>query len=181
MKGKKILGMIVIVATLTACKSKTLEEAIQTEIPFNIERVVYTEKVEEGEIVLYITEQKKEEEPIEAMAAAFMKKSKKSKWENAGNNHWDYDENPNMTVYMNTFYDYDKKGNLENRIPIIYGKVNNENIQAVQVAEGSGEYEEAKLIYSNGSQYFFKLGDYLAAKGTDGKGEVIEEYEKRNR
>lgn len=172
MKEKKLLGIVLLILTLTACKSESLEEAIKKDIPFNVERVVYTEKVKDGVVVLYITEQ----ETIEAMAVAFIKKDKKNRWENAGNNHWDYKENPNMTTYMNTFYDYDETGSLENRIPIIYGRIVNDKILTVQVAGETKQYEDAKIITSGGSEYFIKIGDYSMARGLDSAGEVIEEY-----
>lgn len=171
--------LILIVIILTACQSsETLGEAIQSDIPFNVAKVIHTEKVEDGEVILYITEQKKGNEPINGLAVAFMKKEEEG-WYNAGNNHWDYKENPNMTVYLNTFYDYDKKGNLIQKIPVIFGKIENKSIQTVQVARQDGKYENAKLIYQDGEQYFIKLGEYFIAEGLNSKREVVERYEKK--
>lgn len=170
---------IILVLFLTACtSSETLGEAIQTDIPFNVAKIIYTVKVEDGEVIFYITEQKKENEPINALAVAFMKKEEK-RWVNAGNNHWDYVENPNMTVYLNTFYDYDKKGNLIQRIPVIFGKIINKSIQTVKVAGQDGKFDNAKLIYQDGEQYFIKLGEYHIAEGLNSKREVVERYEKK--
>lgn len=177
MKGNRVFVLLLVVL-LAACKSESLEEAIQKDIPFNVKQVIYTEKVKGGEIILYITEQQVENEPIEALAIALMKEDEKG-WENAGNNHWDYRENPNMTVYLNTFYDYDKRGSLLQRIPVIFGKIHNNSIQTVQVAGQDSQYENAKLIYKDGDRYFIKLGEYRLAKGLNGKREVIESYEKK--
>lgn len=177
MRGRRT-WLLFLVVILTACQSESLEEAIQTEIPFNVARIIYIEKVKDGGIILYITEQKRENKAIEAMAVAFMK-MKDGKWENVGNNHWDYKENPNMTVYINTFYDYDNKGALQNRIPVIFGELVNSSIQSVQVAGENSEYEKAKLLYIDGNKYFIKLGDYVLAEGLNNKREVIEKYEKK--
>lgn len=180
MKGKRVLGLLLLVALLTACKSESLEEALKTDIPFNIKKIIYAEKVEGGEIVLYITEQKKETESIEAMAVAFLKKDRKLGWENAGNNHWYYEENPNMTVYMNVFYDYDKKGKLLQKLPVMFGKIENRQIHSIQVAKEEGPLEEAQIIHGDNSRYFFEIGDYLLVKGLNSQGEIVEEYRKRN-
>lgn len=179
MRGKRMVGLLMLVSLLTACTPQSLGEAIQTDIPFNIEKIIHTEKVEDGEIILYITEQKSESE-IEAMAVAFMKKDGKSGWENAGNNHWYHDDKPNMTVFVNTFYDYDKKGNLDNRIPVIFGKIKNNQIQSVQITEEKGRMDDAQIIHADGARYYMNIGDYLLVKGLNGQGEVVEEYEKRD-
>lgn len=178
MRGKRVSVLLFLVVLLAACKSESLEEAIKTDVPFNIKKIIYTEKVKNGEIIFYITEQKIENEPIEALAVAFMKKDEKG-WENAGNNHWDYRENPNMTVYMNTFYDYDKKGWLIQRIPLVFGRVKNNSIQTVQLTKENSKSEYAKLIYRDGERYFINLGEYFIVEGLDRKREVVERYEKK--
>lgn len=180
MRRKRMVGLLFVACLLTACKPQTLDEAIERDIPFNIVKIIHTEKVENGEIIFYITEQMHESEPIEALAVAFIKKDEKLGWRNVGNNHWDYRENSNMSTYTNTFYVYDKKGNLENRIPLIFGKIENKGIQSVLVAEKDGPFTEAELIHADGVRYFMKIGDYLLAKGLDVQGEIIEEYEKRS-
>ncbi|MDQ0157425.1 hypothetical protein [Robertmurraya andreesenii] len=179
MKEKRVFCLLFLLILLTACKSDSLEDAIKTDIPFNMTKIIYAEQVEDGEIILYITEQKKETELIEALAVAFLKKDHKSRWENAGNNHWYYQENPNMTVYMNAFYDYDKKGKLLQKLPVIFGKIENGQIHSVQVAKEEGHFEEAQIIYGDNSRYFFKIGDYLLVNGLNSQGEIVEEYKKR--
>ncbi|MFE4522678.1 hypothetical protein ACFRCQ_11070 [Cytobacillus firmus] len=161
---------------LSGCSTATMGQAIDDGIPFNVKEVLHKEKVKDGVILLYLTQQNDGQNEVEAMAAAYLKGSDKKGWKNEGHNHWEHYENEHMTVYSDTFYDYDKEGNLENRLPIIFGEIQSGDIKKVEVAGKEEKFEEAAIINKENKRYFFKMGDFHTARGlsADGK-EIIKE------
>lgn len=177
MKGRALILLGVMVMLLGACKYDTLEEAIANDIPFNVKKVLHTEPVGDGMIVFYLTEQKREGAPIEAMAVAYMKKDEDSKWKNVGNNHWEFKEGSQLAVYENTFYYYDHKGNLERHIPVVYGSIENSRIKKVEVEVDRERFTDAEMIEE---KYFMNIGDYLVVQGRDHRGVVVEVVPKKD-
>ncbi|WP_231734785.1 hypothetical protein [Bacillus sp. FJAT-29937] len=165
MKLKWIASLLFAVLLLTACSGATMDRVIEKDIPFNVKGVVHKEKVKDGAILLYVTKQKSNGEPVDAATVAFLKGNNRGGWENAGHNHWEHEENGWMTVYKDVFYEYDHKGNMENRLPVIYGKIEHEDIQSVFVFGENGQLENAPIFEKEGERYYIKLGDYETARG----------------
>lgn len=69
--------LILCMLVLSACAYKTAGEAIQNDIPFNIKQTVHKEKVEDGWLIFYTTEQKDGSNTFDALAAAISKAAKK--------------------------------------------------------------------------------------------------------
>lgn len=158
---------------LSGCSTATMGQAIDDGIPFNVKEVLHKEKVKDGVILLYLTQQNDEQNEVEAMAAAYLKGSDKKGWKNEGHNHWEYYENEHMTVYKDTFYDYDKEGKLENRLPIIFGEIQSGDIKKVEVAGKEEKFEEAAIIKKENKRYYFKMGDFHTARGLSAEGKEI--------
>lgn len=172
MRVAKLFSVVLFILTLTACQSVlTLEEAIEKKIPFNVNEVIHKEEVKDGIIVFYTTKQKNESGPIKALAVAFLKKHKQG-YENAGNNHWYDGEHEHFTKYINTFYDYDQKGKLENKIAVTFGKVINGDIKSIEVRTKDG-YEEAEMFELGEDRYYFKLGNYKTIRGLGKEKDII--------
>lgn len=175
MRAKNWCGFVVCLFLLTGCKYDTLEEAIKKDIPFNVASVIHIEKVKDGAVVLYTTEQEQNFHIIETVAVAFVSGNDKNGWENIGNNHWEYEGNQDFSVYTNTFYKYDKKGKLEQKIPVVYGMVQSEAIETIQFqATGKNQkYEDIDIIKKNGKRYFIKLDSYQKSMGITKEGKKI--------
>jgi len=171
MKVKKVMVVVVSVWLLTACMPLGLEEAIQKEIPFNIARVLHKEEVPGGVVILYTTKQESKLGEFKTITAAFLKGDDQSGWSNAGNNHWDYYEHEQFTTYKKAFYDYDTKGELENKISLLLGRIENEKIKKIEVA--GKEYEEAKVIEVDGERYYYQFGEYSKVRGLSENGKVV--------
>ncbi|MEH7124396.1 hypothetical protein V7122_16210 [Bacillus sp. JJ1532] len=165
MKLKWIASLLFAVLILAACSGSTMDRVIEKDIPFNVKEVIHKEKVKDGIILLYVTKQKISEETIDAVTVAFLKGNDRDGWENAGHNHWEHDENDWMTVYKDVFYEYDHRGILENRLPVIYGKIEHEDIQSVFVFGENGKLENVPIFEKEGGRYYIKLGDYETARG----------------
>lgn len=165
MELKWITSLLFAVLLLSACSSTTMDQVIEEDIPFNVIEVIHKEKVKDGVVLLYVTKQKSGGEPIDAVTVAYLKGNDRDGWENAGHNHWEHEENDWMTVYKDVFYEYDQRGNLENRLPVIYGKIVREDIQSVIVYGENGILENAHIFEKEGGRYYIKLGDYEMARG----------------
>lgn len=174
MKKKWMTLMIITVFLLSACRAVPMNQVIEEDIPFNVREVIHKEKVKDGVILLYVTRQKDKNGEFDAVTVAFLKGNDQDGWENAGHNHWEHEENERLTVYTDVFYDYDKEGNLENRLPVIYGKVESEQIKIVEVLGKNDRLEIASIIEKESGRYYVKIGDYKSARGLsgDGKGMV---------
>ncbi|WP_232233834.1 hypothetical protein [Bacillus sp. J33] len=172
-KRKIFLLLAASIMLLSACSTQTMGQAIDGDIPFNVKEILHKEKVKGGVILLYTTHQKTGQGEFDAMAAAYLKGSDKNGWKNEGHNHWEHYENEHMTVYTDAFYDYDKEGNLENRLPIIFGEIHNKDIKKVEVAEKDEKFEEAVLIEKESKRYYFKMGDFNIARGLSADGKEI--------
>ncbi|WNS74121.1 hypothetical protein RRV45_14485 [Bacillus sp. DTU_2020_1000418_1_SI_GHA_SEK_038] len=165
MKLKWITSLLFVVLLFSACSGATMDQVIEEDIPFNVIEVIHKEKVKDGVVLLYVTKQKSGREPIDAVTVAFLKGNDRDGWGNAGHNHWEHEENDWMTVYKDVFYEYNHRGNLENRLPVIYGKVVREDIQSVVVYGENGKLENAPIFEKEGGRYYLKLGDYEMARG----------------
>ncbi|MBS4191127.1 hypothetical protein KHA94_13130 [Bacillus sp. FJAT-49705] len=176
---KKMMTLLIMCALfLVACRPVPMNKVIEEDIPFNVQEVIHKEKVKDGVILLYVTRQKNKQGEFDAITVAFLKGNDQVGWENAGHNHWEHKENELLTTYTDVFYDYDYKGNLENRIPVIYGKIESKEIKSVEVFGKDQKLEHAHIIEKINGRYFLKLGDYENARGllSDGKamGDKIE-------
>nr|WP_245350006.1 hypothetical protein [Cytobacillus eiseniae] len=150
---------------LTACRAVPINKVIEEEIPFNVKEVIHKEKVRDGVILLYTTRQKNEKkEEFDAVTVAYLKGNEKDGWENAGHNHWEFGEDERLTVFKNVFYDYDSRGGLENRIPVIYGQIEKSDISLIEVV-GKEELKRARIIERESGRYFLKVGEYEFARG----------------
>ncbi|KON87147.1 hypothetical protein AF332_10195 [Sporosarcina globispora] len=165
--------LLAAILILSGCSTSTMGQAIDDGIPFNVKEILHKEKVKDGVILLYLTKQDDGQNEVEAMAAAYLKGSDKNGWKNEGHNHWEHYENEHMTVYTDTFYDYDKEGKLENRIPLIFGEIQNGDIQKVEVAGKEEKFEEAAIIKKENKRYYFKIGDFHTARGLSADGKEI--------
>lgn len=176
MKGStRVIFIIMTVIMLTACRSATLDEAIKEQIPFNVEQVIHTEIIKDGAIVLYTTNQQNEFKSFLALTVAYMKGNNKQGWENVGHNHWEYEENQNMTTHVDEFYDYDEKGKLLKKISVMYGEINNKQIEEIQLYNETQIPTKADIMNINDERYYFKFGKYEMVRGLGTGGEVIEE------
>lgn len=156
-----IPSLIFVILMLSACSRLTIEEVIEKDIPFNVKEVIHKEKVKDGVILLYVTEQKN----FDAVTVAFLKGNARDGWKNAGHNHWEYAKSEWITVYKDVFYEYDHKGVLENRLPVIYGKVENDDVQSVYVFGEEEKLEKAHIIEKDSGRYYIKVGSYELVRG----------------
>lgn len=154
-----------VVLLMSACTAAPMNKVIEEDIPFNVKEVVHTEKVKDGVILLYVTEQKDKRGSFDAVTVAFLKGNDKDGWENAGHNHWEHEENEEITIYTDVFYDYDRNGRLQNRLPVIYGEIINSQIDQVEVFGELEEVDKAHIIQKESGRYYIKVGDYETARG----------------
>jgi hypothetical protein len=182
MKKKAGLWIMLAAIFLAACQPKSFEEAMSTEVPFNVQKVIHKEKVKGGTIVLYLTEQEREAdngaEKVQAVAAAYLQESKKAGWKNAGHNHWEYEQNDHMTVYPETFYQYDTEGNLKHKVPVVFGRIRNDDIKAVEAGKKDA-FEPAKLIETEDGRFYFAAGEFELVRGLSAEGKAV--IQQRNR
>lgn len=171
MKFRRIVSLLVTVLILAACSRATMDQVIKDDIPFNVKEIIHKERVKDGVVLLYVTNQKNKQGSFDAVTVAFLKGSNKDGWENAGHNHWDHKDDEWITVYKDAFYDYTQKGVLQNRLPVIYGKIESDDVQSIIVFGEDGKLEKAPIIEGEGGRYFIKIGDYEAAKGIKKTGE----------
>ncbi|WP_210365649.1 hypothetical protein [Bacillus sp. REN3] len=170
-KMRRAAMFIMCMLLLAGCKYETVEEAIRKDIPFNIKQIIHKEKTKDGWVVFYTTEQKDGRKQFEALAVAYIKGGKKDGWENAGHNHWTYYENDFMILYADAFHIYRKNGKLEERIPVIFGKIANPGVKTIEAAGTDGKFKKIEIIQKGKDRYYYAIGDYkqVRALGADGK------------
>lgn len=163
--------MAICVLLLSACTYQTAGEAIQNDIPFNIKQIVHKENTKDGLLIFYTTEQKDGTNKFEALAAAFIKGSEKAGWKNAGHNHWTYYKNDFMILYADVFHTYKENGELEHKIPVIFGKIVNPDIQSIEAAGADGKFKRIDIIKKGNERYYYSIGEFkeVRALGADGK------------
>lgn len=170
-KLRRAAIMTMCVLLLSACTYKTAEKAIQNDIPFNIKQIVHKEKVKDGWLVFYTTQQKDGTNKFDALAVAYIKGSKKDGWENAGHNHWTYYKNDFMILYADVFHTYQENGKLDNKLPVVFGKIVNPDIRSVEAAGADGKFTKINITEKGNERYYYAIGDYkeVRALGADGK------------
>jgi len=164
-RTKQIALIMSVILLLSACTARPMSKVIEEDIPFNVKEIIHKEKVKDGVILLYLTHQKSKQGEFDALTAAFLKGNDQDGWKNAGHNHWEYEENEELTVYTDVFYDYDRNGRLENRLPVIYGKIENKQIIFIEVFDKEERIDRARIIETKSGRYYIKIGDYMKARG----------------
>lgn len=165
MNVKWISYLLFVSLILSGCSYATLEQVIEKDIPFNVKEVIHKEKVRDGIILLYVTEQKDSISTFDALSVAFLKGNHEDGWENVGHNHWEYKRDSRVTVYKDVFYEYDHRGKLLNRIPIIFGEIESVEVQSIVVFGVDNEHEQVHIIETESGRYYIKIGEYEAARG----------------
>ena len=162
---KQMALLMSVILLLSACTARTMNKVIEEDIPFNVNEIIHKEKVKDGVILLYLTHQKSKQGEFAALTTAYLKGNDQDGWKNAGHNHWEYEENEELTVYTDVFYDYDRNGHLENRLQVIYGKIENKQITIVEVFGDEERIDHARIIEKESGRYYMKMGDYKKARG----------------
>ncbi|WP_083413088.1 hypothetical protein [Bacillus massilinigeriensis] len=177
LKRTAMLAMAVLL--LAGCQYDTLKEAVSKDIPFNKKAIIHTEKKKNGAVVLYTTEQKYNDEKVEALAAAYLSGNEKEGWENTGHNHWIYYENKYMMQYSETFNIYSPEGKLTEKVPVVFGRINSSKVISVEVSESGEKFRKAVIVKKGKNRYYYIFGDYKIARGLDKNGKEISRQGKR--
>ena len=76
-----------------------------------------------------------------------------------------------MILYSDVFHTYKENGELENKIPVIFGKIVNPDVQAIEAAGEDGKFEKIDIIKKGNDRYYYSIGNYdeVRAIGPDGK------------
>jgi len=173
-KGIQLLFMSIILLGITACSYPTMNEAI----PYKVNQIIHTEKMEDISIVLYDTIAEIEEfanqsKPV--LGVAFLKGDSEDGWDNVGPNGWKHKENDQFTIYKEDFRDYDKEGNVKTNLSIIYGEIHNPVIKKIEtLATGeTDQYKEAMMIEKDKKRYYLAIGEKSSIKALSENGDII--------
>jgi hypothetical protein len=177
---KNVLLFIILLIMMTGCSYPTLNEAIKKDTPYKVNNVIHIENVGSISIVLYDTIPEQEEfphltEPV--LGIAFFKGSDEDGWENVGPNGWDHQENTQFTIYHEFFSEYDNKGDLIVDVPVIFGEINNKEIESIETSGDSKNYKEAVVIDTEYGRYYLAIGHITSIKGLSKNGDVIEQVD----
>lgn len=166
--------LIIILSVLIGCNTKydTLDQAIKEEVSYNIEDVIYVENVQnDRNVVLFLTQPK--DRPFKALGTALFVGRDNSKWEYvSGSGQWEYSSNENLEVYYRTYSLDDNVSKIE----LTYGRINNQDIESLQVANEDKEYTEVNIIETTTGRYFLKLGDYQYIRSFAEDAQIISTY-----
>jgi len=173
-KGIQLLIMCFILLSITACSYPTMSEAI----PYQVNQIIHTEKMNDISIVLYDTITELEEftdktKPV--LGVAFLKGDSKDGWDNVGPNGWKNKENDQITIYKEDFRDYDKEGNITSDLSIMYGEIVSPEINKIEtLAVGeTDKYNEAIMIEKNKKRYYLAIGKKTSIKALSANGDTI--------
>ncbi|MGJ9459890.1 hypothetical protein [Oceanobacillus sp. CF4.6] len=159
-------------------KYDDFQEAIEKGIPYEVNTIIHTEQYNGVTIVMYTTQPDKDELPFanyEALAVAFFKGNDDKGWENIGYHGWDHYENDNMTVYTESLREHDNKGNVLHEFYVVFGELNNAEIEKVETRTKQDKaFEEAEIIMKQGRRYYLQIGRETIVRGLSKNGEVID-------
>lgn len=162
---------------VAGCKYPTLKEAIMKEMPYKVNEVIDTKKINDVTIVLYTTKAKgKEVDHIKGpvLGVAFFEGNNEDGWEKVGPSGWEHYENDNYTIYHKPYTKYNKDGKLLIDIDVIYGEINNKVIQKIEIAnENSKNFKEVKMIQHGSTRYYLGVGYHPVIRAVGSNDEVI--------
>ncbi|WP_071394581.1 hypothetical protein [Bacillus tuaregi] len=173
-KGISFLFIFIILISITACSYRTMNEAI----PYKVNQIIHTEKLEDISIVLYDTIVEVEnfsDQTMPVLGVAFLKGDNDEGWDNVGPNGWNHKDNDQITIYKEDFRDYDKEGKVLSDLSIIYGEIHNPEIKKIEtLAMGEDEnYKEAFIIKKDKKQYYLAIGAKSSIKALSENGEIL--------
>jgi hypothetical protein len=168
--------LIIISSMLVGCNTKydTLNQAIKEEVSYNIIDVIHVEEVHNNEsVALFLTKPK--DRRFKALGTAFFIGSDNNKWEYApGSAQWEYSSDENLEVYYRTYHLSDN----ESKVKLTYGRINNQDIESIEVANEDKEYIEVDIIETTTGRYFLNLGDYPYIRSFAEDGQIISTHGK---
>ncbi|MFB1051457.1 hypothetical protein [Paraliobacillus sp. JSM ZJ581] len=80
-----------------------------------------------------------------------------------------------MTVYTESFREHDNKGNVLRELYVVFGELNNAEIEKVETKTKQDKaFEQADIIMNQGRQYYLPIGRETIVRGLSNTGEVID-------
>ena len=176
-RNKLSLTMVLVILILTnGCSSryKTLDEAIEKDISYEVKEILHIERLTDHAVVLYLTPvDLPTASGVDTPAVAFFYGSDEKGWKNEGPKGWHYYPNSDMTLYIETAaYSYSENTSNE-RLQVVFGQIHNKDIKKVKVAGVDNIFVDAVIIESLNGRYYFKVGKYQIVQGLSENGEVL--------
>ena len=171
-----LIVVLVILILTSGCslRYKTLDEAIEKDIPYEVKEILHIESLTDHAIVLYLTPvDLPTVSGVDTHAVAFIYGSDEKGGKNEGPNGWHYYQNNDMTLYIETAaYSYSENTSNE-RLQVVFGQIHNKDIKNVKVAGLDNFFVDADIIERLSGRYYFKVGKYQIVQGLSENGEVL--------
>jgi hypothetical protein len=141
--------------------------------------VIHKELVNDIAIVLYTTEPRTERWAYtnkRMLTVAFFERNEDGEWYNVGPNSWNYYEDEAMNAYFQRLHAYDRYGNREVDIDVVFGEVNSERIRVVDAAsEDDNKFQKIPLIETETGRYFLYVGNKEVVRAIAKNGTILSE------
>lgn len=79
-----------------------------------------------------------------------------------------------MLLYVDAFTVFKEDGNLDVKIPVIFGKVLNPDIKAIEAAGPDGKFTKIEIVEKENERYYYAIGDYKEVRALNAEGKEID-------
>uniref|UniRef100_UPI001E625575 hypothetical protein n=1 Tax=Brevibacillus daliensis TaxID=2892995 RepID=UPI001E625575 len=142
-----ITFLLVLLVLITGCKSKSINDAIITHVPYDVREIIHQVQISNDKIMVFYTlddeieQVGKPKKVKDILNVAFFRGSNEDGWELVGHNGWSKFESKDMETYDDTFFF--KEDGAKKSIAVMYGRIYNPNIVRVEIGNEETEYTEA--------------------------------------
>ncbi|MFM1652118.1 hypothetical protein ACI7RC_08445 [Brevibacillus sp. B_LB10_24] len=165
----------------TACKPKTIEQAMERDVPFQVNKLIKQIQLEGNKrLVFYTLNAEVNYGDIgrkidDILNAAIFKGNPEEGWEFLGAKGWNHYTDDDMEVYDSTIHYQENQETKD--IAVMFGRIHNPDIATVDVGNEETGYIQANLFEADGIRYFYRvysLDDLRwEHKGTPREGEAV--------
>lgn len=143
----------------TGCNPKTIDKAIEENIPYNVKKIINKIQLDDDKILVFYTFDIEDDNKIkkidDILNVAIFSGNSAEGWEFLGVNGWSNYYDKDMEVYDDIiFYN---EGQKAKDIAVMYGRIYNQDIINVKIGNNKTGYINANIFENDGIRYFYRV------------------------
>ncbi len=164
-----IFSTILFLYFFTGGKPHTVEDAISKTMPYKVSSILDIVKMPGGAIVFYLSPR----DNYQLMGVAFFKGDDEKGWEIVGPRDLRDYHADQFSFNVQTVAAFNAQGPFDERLKVIFGQINDNEIKVIKVGGAEVEFANAKIIQNTEGRFYYKVGKYNIVQGLNKNGEIV--------
>ncbi|MDT3701240.1 MAG: hypothetical protein RO469_17715 [Thermincola sp.] len=162
-------SIILFLYFFTGEKLHTVEDAISKSIPYKVSNILDIVKMPGGAIIFYLSPK----DNYHLIGVAFFKGDNEKGWEIVGPRDLRDYHADQFSFNVETVAVFDAQGPFAERIQVVFGQINDNEIKDIKVGGAEVKFVNAKIIENAEGRFYYKVGKYNIVQGLNKNGEIV--------